>query len=159
MSVKISADFEGTIKDFSDLKRHIMRNAEDGLDKALKISIAQLKTELFFIVNEKIKVSSEVPDIKRDIPPQLDIPKSRNELLKYLFNEDITKADFFKKSLGSNTTNDTSNIFAMKDKRIKIWQNISDSSTYDLEELIVKQRLLKGLIMDFDKGKLLKFDP
>lgn len=158
MSVKISANFEGIVKDFSDLKRHVRRNAEDGLDKALKISIAQLKAELLIIVNEKVKLSSEV-GIDTNVPPQFDIPKSRNELLKFLFNEDLSKADFFKKSLSNNSVTDTSNIFSIKDKRIKIWQSLSDSSTFNGEESLVKARLLKGLIINAHNGSLFKLAP
>jgi hypothetical protein len=159
MSIKIRANFDKELKNFSDLKRHIRGNVEFGLEKALAKSIKDLQAELKYLINEGIKINSEAQNAGEEVPPELNVPKSKNELLKYIFEEDISKADYLRKSVGNKTINDNSNVFVVKDKRIKIWQSVDDSSTYLGQENSVRNRLIKGILINGDDGKMRKLNP
>lgn len=163
MAVKINADFEGLIKDFDDLKRHIRRNAEFGAEKALKISIKNLQATLFDIINNQIRLADQAPKTPQSgaepLPEKMNIPKSKADLVKHIFGEDLKNADYYQSSLGNKTVNDNSNVFVVKDGRIKAWQNVNDGSTYEGDENRFRQRLMTGIIIDADTGKMFKLDP
>lgn len=156
MSIEIKANFDKEIKDFSDLARHIRKNAEFGLDKALDSSLDLLKIELTTFVNESIRSTPIGQDQSEDIPDILNIPKAKNDLIKYIFGQDITTSDYEQKGLGDKTVNDNSNVFMLKDKRIKAWQTIGDGSTLESEEARFRNRLIHGIIIDTSNGKMYK---
>lgn len=161
--VTINTNFEGVLKDFDDLKRHVRRNAEFGAEKGLKVSIKKLQANLTDVINNQIRIGQGA--LKADgsagdpLPEPLNVPKSKADIIKHIFGEDMTQADFFQKSLGNKTINDNSNVFSVKDKRIKGWQTVNDGSTYEGDEARFKERLAKGIIIDADTGKMFKLDP
>jgi hypothetical protein len=159
MGITIKTNFNQVIKDFGDLRKHLVKNAQYGLDAALELALPELRNELLYIINEKIKIKDELTETNQDIPPQLNIPKSKNELIKYIFGEDISKSDYLKKSLGNKTVNDNSNVFVIKDGRIKIWKSVDDSSIYSAEEFAIKRRLINGIFVNQNNGKTYKFNP
>jgi len=163
MGVKINADFEGLVKDLDDLKRHIRRNAEFGAEKALRVSIKNLQATLYDVINNQIRLGSQAPkEPKTGAEPlseNLNVPKSKADIVKHIFGEDLKNADYYQSSLGNKTVNDNSNVFVVKDGRIKAWQNVNDGSTYEGDENRFRQRLMQGIIIDADTGKMYKLDP
>lgn len=164
MSIEIKANFDKEIKDFADLARHIRRNAELGLDKALDSTLETLRSDLLTYINNTVTSASSTAadnnDQPQDVPSILNIPLAKNALIKYIFGQDISQSDYEAKSLGNKTVNDNSNVFMLKDKkRIKAWQTIGDSSTLEGEEAKFRNRLIKGIVIDEDNGKIYKLKP
>lgn len=162
MGIQIKVNFEETLKDLEDLKKHIIRNAEFGADKALDVAVEQLKSNLLKIVNSEVKTftSAELENTQAaGYSPSVNIPKSKSDLIKYIFGQDLKDADAFKKTTKGNTLNDNTNVFVVDNNRIKAWQSIGDSSTLDSEDARFKNRLINGIIIDSKTGKMYKPNP
>lgn len=162
MGIQIKVKYDKDLLDFNDLKQHIRRNAEFGADKALDKAVEQLKKTLLAIVNQDIKAfdptaKGEIP--ASDVPRTLNIPKSKNDLIKHIFGQDLTQADYFRKSVGSKTINDTNNVFVVDNKRIKAWQSVNDGSTLAGDEGRFRQRLINGIVIDKATGNMYKLNP
>lgn len=154
--IDIKVKYENVVKDLADLRRHVRKNAQFGLDKVLDRSVDELKGELFSIISSDIRTSSSVPNAPTDIPDRLNISKSKSDIIKEIFEADIAKSDIFKTG---NTVDDASNVFVVRDGRIKAWQSISDSSTYGEQENTFKNRLKRGIVIDSSTGRIYKVDP
>lgn len=159
MSIEIKANFDKDIKDFADLRKHIRRNAEFGLDKVLDTTVEDLKSTLLTYINQTVTSSTVGQDQSEDIPSILNISKAKNALIKYIFGQDISQSDYEAKGLGNKTVNDNSNVFILKDGRIKAWQTVGDSSTLESEEAKFRNRLINGIIIDENNGKIYKLRP
>lgn len=162
MGIQIKVNYDKDLLDFKDLKRHIVNNALFGADKALDKAVDQLKTKLKTIINQDIKTfdstaqaSTETGEIARS----LNIPKSKNDLIKHIFGQDLKDADYFKATSKTKTVNDNSNVFVVDNNRIKAWQSVSDGSTLSGEESRFKDRLINGIIIDKASGKMYKLNP
>src|SRR5690606_28169476 len=100
MKIGIKVTYDKDLKDFSDLQRHIRRNAEFGAEKALDKAVDKLKSTLSKIVNEEVKMFGTNISPDTQIPsPQVNLPKAKADLVKYIFGQDLKTADFFQKSL------------------------------------------------------------
>lgn len=162
MGIQIKVNYEKAVKDFDDLKKHIMRNAEFGADKALDAAVDQLKASLKALLNNDVKTftSEDLKDTEAaTYSPNINVPKSKADIIKHIFGEDLKNADAFKKSSKGNTFNDNSNVFVLDNGRIKAWQSIGDSSTLDSEDSRFKNRLVNGIIIDSKTGKIYKPNP
>ncbi len=162
MGIQIKVNFDKDLKDFTDLKQHIMRNAEFGVDKALDKAVDSLKNSLLKILNSDVKSfsSEDFRDTEAaTYSPSMNIPKSKADIIKHIFGEDLKNADAYKKTSKGNTTNDNSNVFVIENNRIKAWQSIGDSSTLDSEDSRFKNRLVNGIIIDSKTGKMYKPNP
>lgn len=162
MGIQIKVNYDKDLLDLKDLKNHIRRNAEFGADKALNKAVDKLKQTLLTIVNQDIKTfdsSAQTDTQSSQVPRTLNIPKSKADLVKHIFGQDLKEADFNKKSSVSKTTNDNSNIFVVDNKRIKAWQSVGQGSTLLGDEAKFKQRLIDGIIIDKNTGKMFKLNP
>jgi hypothetical protein len=159
--VDIKSNFSSEIKNFSTLKEHLYINAVSSLDKSIDSAVDELKSQAKNIIQEQIKIQQKAPSNGADqlANPALNIPKSKNDIIKYVFGQDISKSDYVKKSVNPNTINDESNVFVIKDKRVKVYQSVSDSSTYPGEESRMKQRFVDGVFIDNATGKVYKVNP
>ena len=162
MGIQIKVNYDKDLLDMNDLKKHIVNNALFGADKALDKAVDQLKAKLLSIVNQDIKTfdstaqaSSEVGEVARN----LNIPKSKNDLVKHIFGQDLRQADYFKATSKSKTVNDNSNVFVVDNNRIKAWQSVGDGSTLLGEESRFRDRLINGIVIDKNTGKMYKLNP
>lgn len=81
-------DYKQILEFKKDFKHNIIQS---GLDKPLKTSLDQLKSDLKFVINEKIRV---IPDSQKGVTdnaeesplgqPYINPPKSEDEILRYL---------------------------------------------------------------------------
>lgn len=126
---------------------------EQGLDNKLDEGIDDLKSTLLNYVN--YQVTEKTPD-PMDQTQKIDVPKSKVELMKEIFNVDITSSDIMKPTSKGRTLNDQSSVMVMKGGRVKAWQNVHAASTYGAQEMYFKERLMSGIIYDADKGKMYK---
>lgn len=162
MSIKIEVKFDKDLKDFTELKNHIIQNATLGADKALDKALDELKSLLSKLLNNDTKTftSSDLKDTEASTySPAVNMPKSKSDIIKHLFGEDVKNSDFYKKNTKGNTFNDTSNVFVITNNRIKAWQSIGESSTLDGEDSRFKNRLINGIIIDSKTGKIYKPNP
>lgn len=162
MSIQIKVTYDADLKDFADFKKHIRRNAELGADKALDKAVDDLKDTLFKLINEEIKTFDSTAQANQqtsEVPPSMNIPKAKADLVKHIFGQDIKTADIGKATSKNKTVNDNSNVFAIQDRRIKGWQSVGDSSTLNGDSNKFKQRLIDGIIIDSDTGKMYKLNP
>lgn len=160
--IKITVNYDKDLLDIKDLARHIVRNAEFGADKALDKAVDQLRTKLRTIVNQDIKTFDPAAGSTAsatEVARNLNIPKSKNDLIKHIFGQDLKDADFYKKSIGDKTVNDNSNVFVVENNRIKAWQSVSDGSTLSGEESKFRNRLINGIIIDKATGAMYKINP
>lgn len=154
MSITIKANFDKDIKDFADLTKHIRRNAEFGLDKALNVTVEELKKTLKTYINEKVKATKPGGD-NEDSPIISNLSKPKSDLIKYIFGQDIAKANSAK-TTNIKTMDQNSNVFVIKDNRIKAYQSVGDSSNLASEESKFRDRLMSGILIDADSGKIYK---
>lgn len=160
--IKITVNYDKDLLDFKDLAKHVVRNAEFGADKALDKAVDQLKTKLLNTINQDIKTfdsTAQATTETGEIARNLNIPKSKNDLIKHIFGEDIKNADYFKATSKSKTVNDNSNVFVVDNNRIKAWQSVGDGSTLAGEESRFRDRLVNSIIIDKDTGKMYKLNP
>lgn len=157
--ISISVEYQEVVKDFDRLKNEIVQGGVFYLDGALDKAVDDLKNTLSTIINKdiKAKVTPTLQPSSTDITD--NISKTKNDIINYLFNEDISKSDYLRKDLGSKTVNDNSNIFMVKNGLLKAWQGVNETSTYSGEEFRFRDRLIKGIIIDEDRKKIIKFNP
>lgn len=154
--VDIDVKVDGFIKDIDDFRKHLRRNSQHSLDRSLNLDVEELKLELLMVVNRDIRVSSTVPNAPSNIPEPLNMPKAKADVIKEVFGQDIKDSEIFKKGA---TLDDTSSVFTVRNKRVKAWQSVSDSSTYAEQENTFMRRLKEGILIDADTGKAYKVDP
>ena len=162
MGIQIKVNYDKDLLDMNDLRKHIVNNAVFGADKALDKAVDQLKAKLMSTINQDIKTfdsTAQATTETGEIARNLNIPKSKNDLIKHIFGQDIKDADYFKATSKSKTVNDNSNIFVLDNNRIKAWQSIGDSSTLVGEESRFRDRLVNGIIIDKATGKMYKLNP
>lgn len=152
----IEVRVDGLLKDLEDFRKHLRRNAQFGVDKVLNVSVEELKSSMLTVLNRDIRVSSTVPNAPANIPEKLNIPKAKADVIKEVFGADIKASEIFNKGY---TVDDTSNVFVVKNRRVKVWQSVTDSSTYSGQEQMFRDRLEKGIIIDADSGKVYKVNP
>ena len=154
--IDIDVKIDGIVKDISDLRRHLRLNIQNAVDKELDASVDELKAELISIMSSEVRTSSTIPNAPTNIPEKLNIPKADTDILKEVFDVDVKDSQIFKTG---NIVDDSSNVFIVKNGRIKAWQSVSDSSTYEQQEDTFRNRLKKGVVIDAKSGKIYKVDP
>lgn len=162
MGIQIKVNYDKDLLDMNDLKKHIVNNAIFGADKALDKAVTELKSKLMSIINQDIKTfdsNAQATTESGEIARNLNIPKSKNDLIKHIFGQDIKNADYFKATSKSKTVNDNSNVFVVDNNRIKAWQSVGDGSTLAGEESKFRDRLINGIIIDKNTGNMYKLNP
>ncbi|HEY8367585.1 MAG TPA: hypothetical protein VIL57_10590 [Bacteroidia bacterium] len=157
--IKITTNFEQAIADFNRLRKTLKLAIGNAVDKALAETISSLKTELKTIVNETIKVTADVPEPERQDLRNTNVAKSKADIVKYLFGQDIMKSDYIQKTAKSNTYNPHNNIFTVNNSRLKLYKPIGDSSS--LQEVLdeARNRIKDGILIDERSGKMYKPNP
>lgn len=156
MSIKIEVKDQFLMQDIKKLAKDFKTSIETGLDPVLNLAVNELKTNLRTIINRDIKINNTIPDSTKKLPPALNLPKSKVDIIKEVFGQDIMSSDFIRRTLKENITSNTSKVFVMKDGRLKSWQSVGDSDSYGSQESLFKSRLKEGIIYDMQSGKLLK---
>jgi hypothetical protein len=122
-----------TIDDFNlfikDVRKDIIEN---GLDETLDKSVEELRDSLKFTINEKIRGSTD-PDktkITEDLGDyKLDMPKSDQEILKFLTGIDVDqirkRKDF--------TSAVESNVAFIQDNRVRYRLNMDANENFDIQ--------------------------
>jgi len=152
--MKIEIKNAGSIvSDLKKFSKEIRGSIEDGLDIDLDKGVEDLKSTLMDYIN--FQITEKTPD-PMDQTQKIDVPKSKIELMKEIFNVDIQNSDVMKPTSKGRTLDDKSKVMVMKQGRIKAWQNVNDASTYFGQEYYFKERLMDGIVYDADKGKMYK---
>lgn len=162
MGIQIKVKYDKDLLDMNDLKRHIVNNAVFGADKALDKAVDQLKSTLMKLVNQDIKTFDSTASTQPDgseIAQNMNVPKSKSDLVKHIFGEDLKNADYYKAGSKTKTVNDNSNVFVVEKGRIKAWQSVGDGSTLAGEEGKFRNRLLDGIVIDNATGRMFKLNP
>jgi len=122
MSTKLIIQETITSREFNrlaaDFKREIIRN---GLDKPIISSLAELKTELKFIINNEIRITPDseataIVNTKNGLgQTAINPPKSDSEILKYLTKgkTDLTK---YNKAKDFSTLSETGVVFGQRSR-------------------------------------------
>jgi hypothetical protein len=155
--IEIKTNLDKEIYNFSNLKKHIRLNAEESLDISLDRAVTELKDIARNILQDKIRIQPEKAK-ENSATPEIGIPKAKNDLIKYIFGQDIVNSDYLRRNSSPATKDDNSNVFVVKNKRIKIWQSLTQSSVYAEEERRIKDRLINGIILD-NNGRVYKLSP
>ena len=158
-SVKFEFKDKGLLQDLKKLASEIRTEATKALDPVLDNAVDELKASLRTILTREVRLYSTLPDGTRNLPAGLNIPKTKADLVKFIFDEDLSKADFIQRSLGNKTVNDNTRIFVYDRGRIKNWQTVTDSSTYASQESSFRNRLVGGLVIDAASGNIFKPHP
>jgi len=159
--IKLTSNSDKIAKDFDDFRDSMNKAVESGLDKTLSKTVKELRSRLINIITQQVRVSEDVQtqEGKKNIPASINMPKAKSEIIKHIFGEDITKSQFFRNLNKDKTVDDNSNIFVMKKGLVKVWQKVSDSSTFSSEYNKFRKRLRKGLIIDEKTGRTYKLNP
>ena len=157
--MKIEVKNRGLLDDLKRFAKELHEGIHQGLDETLDTAVDDLKSALDRIINTEITIANQLPKSDKKLPESLNMPKSKADMVKEIFGADITSSDYIKKSLKSNVMDDKSNVLVMKDKRIKAWQSVNDSSTMAQQEQFFRDRLKDGIIVDEDTGKMYKATP
>lgn len=156
---KIEVKNRETIADLKKFAGELRTEMSKAIDPVLSAAVDDLKSTLLSVLNSNINITTTGPDGTVKTPVNVRIPKSKADLVKYIFDEDITKADYFQRSIGNKTVNDNSNVFVYDKGRIKNWQTVGDSSTYAGQESNFRERLMKGILIDAATGNMYKVHP
>lgn len=159
VSGKIDFKDKQTIEDLKKFASELRTEMSRAIDPVLGAAVDDLKSTLLSVLNSNINITTKAPDGTVKTPITVRVTKSKADLIKFIFDEDITKADYFQRSLGNKTVNDNSNVFVYDKGRIKNWQTVTDSSTYAGQQNNFKDRLLKGILIDAATGNLYKIHP
>lgn len=159
VSTKIAVKDKGLIEDLKRISKDLRTEITNVVDQELDSAVEALKSTLRSVLNSDITIASTMPDSTQKVPVGLNIPKTKADLIKFIFGEDITKADYFQRSLGNKTVNENNNIFVYDKGRIKCWQSVGDSSSYSGQENTFRNRLYKGLLIDAKSGSISKIHP
>lgn len=159
ISGKMEVNNKHTIADIKKFAAELRTEMTTAIDPVLSSAVDDLKSTLLSVLNSNINITTTAPDGTVKTPVNVRIPKSKADLVNYIFGEDITKADYFQRSLGNKTVNDNSNVFVYDKGRIKNWQTVSDSSTYAGQENNFRDRLAKGILIDAATGNMFKIHP
>lgn len=158
-NVKFLVKDKGLLEDLKKFSKELKVEMTNALDPVLSKAVDELKSNLTVMLNSGINLSSTLPDGTKKIPVGLNVPKTKADLVKFIFGEDITKADYFQRSLGNKTVNDNSKVFVYDRGRIKNWQTVTDSSTYASQESNFRERLVGGILIDAATGAMYKVHP
>lgn len=146
---------ESIVSDLKKFSKDLRVGIESGLDTTLDDDVESLKSTLLGLINNEITIDNK--EVKTDkSAPTITMPKSKIDLVKEIFGNDIMTSDYMKTGNKGNTLDDKSNVFVMKNGRIKAWQSVSESSNYSTQESTFKNRLKDGIILDPDSGKMYK---
>lgn len=158
VNIKIDVKDKELIEGLKSFAKELRTEMTKALDPVLDTAVDELRVTLMTVLDQNINVASTLP-VGTKVPAGLNIPKTKSDLIKFIFNEDITKADWFQRSIGNKTVNDNSNVFVYDKGRIKNWQTVSDSSTYTGQESNFRERLIKGILIDAATGSMYKIHP
>ncbi len=158
-NIKFTVNDKGLLEDLKRFSKDLRTEITNVIDTVLSKSVDELKATLRLTLDQNINLASTLPDGTKKIPVGLNVPKTKADLIKHIFDEDITKSDFFQRSIGNKTVNDNSNVFVYDKGRIKNWQTVGDSSTYAGQEGTFRERLIKGLVIDAATGNIYKIHP
>lgn len=150
--IDIKEDFEKEVKAIKTLKKDIKEATEKAADVSARRGVTNLKAKLNTYVTSELRMSAQLTQ-QQALPSNVDIPLARAEIVKQLFGYDLRDSNFIRSQLGDKTVNDLNNIFVVKDKRLKVWQGIGDSSTLSGELNRFRGRIRDGVIMDYGSGK------
>ena len=146
-NVELTANFDSfdTFKLFKkELRTQLIEN---GLDSSLIISTNKLVENLKFVVNEKITMNGTEPSTansektENDLgQPKVNIPKSEEELVKFLTNGKANPANY-NKSKDYTSLNETNMVFGQNSKngantnRVTLRMEISPEETVESQHL------------------------
>lgn len=158
VDIKFDVKDKALIDDLKKFANELKTEMTKALDPVLNNAVDELKANLMTIIDQTINVASTLPEGTK-VPAGLNVSKTKSDLVKFIFGEDLTKADYFQRSLGNKTVSDSSRVFVYDNGRIKNWQTVSDSSTYAGQENTFKERLIGGIIIDAATGSMYKPHP
>jgi hypothetical protein len=158
VNTKIDIKNQPVIDDLKKFASELRVEMANAIDPVLSSAVDDLKGTLLSMLNTNTPVTLDVDGTKKT-PVNVRVSKSKADLIKYIFDEDITKADYFQRSIGNKTVNDNTNVFVYDKGRIKNWQTVGDSSTYAGQESTFRERLTKGILIDAATGNMYKIHP
>lgn len=136
-NVEFTTNFD-TFDTFKEFKKEIRKQIiEEGLDTSLTLSVKELKTELQYLINKKIRMNDAAGNPTSRLPGSennglnqtpINIPKSDDELLKYL-TKGRTDPSKYNKSKDFTGLNETGIVFGHNSKG----QNASNRVTLRME--------------------------
>jgi hypothetical protein len=146
-----SVDFDFNIlNEFNtDLKNEVIEN---GLDASLLQTLEDLKQELLFVINEKIRLNKPKDPFEKDEEdkenglgqPTVSIAKSDDELIKYLTNGQVDPSKY-NKAKDYTTLNETNMVFGNTSQgqtmanRVALRMDISDHETVKTQFIKAKE--------------------
>lgn len=153
--LKIDVKDKQLADDIKWLRNDLMIYITNRSARSVNDSLPELKATLQSILVRMYNSKEESPTPSNSSNSNdLGISNLRKDLIKEIFGQDLALA-----SKAPDNKNPNSNVFVNRDKRIKSWQPISDSSTYEGEETRFKNRLMNSLIVDFATGRVHAPDP
>lgn len=106
-----------------ELKKELIQK---GLDKPISSSLLDLKTQLKFYINEEVRSKGANTSGKDSDTPAMNLPKSDEDLLKFLTGIDLTKI----RSSQDHTSSVQSNAIVVDNYRARLRFPISDYETF-----------------------------
>ncbi len=154
ITAKVDVKVDGTIKDLQSIKKDLMLYIPFKAKASVEEALPELRITLNSIMTRMYNSKEDTKSVK-NTPDTINVPKLKRDIIKEVFGNDIDAHN----QNNTNSKNDNVNIFVNRDKRIKAWQSVSDSSTYQTEENKFKNRLLNSLIVDYGTGRMYAPDP
>lgn len=117
-----------TIEDFNKFSQQVRTKViENGLDTILNTSLQKLKTDLLYIINNRVKDVDTSKGVDTLGNEKINVPKSDQEIIKVLTGADITKINTSKQY----TTITDHGAMVVNDNRAKLRIPISPYEEFD----------------------------